>query len=255
MESSRIEQIRFTLKPLRVRLFGHEIYQQMETLEDLREFMEHHVFAVWDNMSQLKALQQELSCRDQVWTPPKHKKSIRIINEMTLEDECDTYQGEDLSHFELYQKGMLQAGAKTHMVDRFLFLLQQENELFSALDKMTLAESIKLYLKINWEISHSGKPHAMAAAFFLGREDVIPQLFHKLAEDLIFHHPSELSIMKEYLERHTQVDCDKVNEHIQAVLEELCGEDDQKWKEAELAAKSALEARFALWDGMLLLSV
>lgn len=255
MELSRIEQIRFTLKPFRVRLFGHEIYQQMETLEDLREFMEHHVFAVWDNMSQLKALQHELSCKDQVWTPPKHKKSIRIINEMALEDECDTFEGEYLSHFELYQKAMKQAGAKIHLVDRFLFLLQEEKELFQALDKISLPESIKLYLKINWEISHSGKPHAMAAAFFLGREDVIPHLFHKLADDLIFHHPQELSIMKEYLERHTKIDYDKSNDYIQTVLEELCGDDNQKWAEAEAAAKSALEARFALWDGMLLLAV
>lgn len=255
MEPSRIEKIRFTLKPLRVRLFGHEIYQQMETLDDLREFMEHHVFAVWDNMSQLKAMQIALSSVDHVWVPTPYKNSIRIFNEMALEDECDEYQGEYISHFELYKKAMQQAGAKTHLIDRFLVLLQEEKSLHAALDKIGLPESIKKYLKINWEISHSKKPHAMAAAFFLGREDVVPQLFHKLADDLIFHHPKELSIMKDYLELHTDVDTDLHNRHVQTVLEELCGDDEQKWDEAETAAKSALEARFALWDGMLLLSV
>ena len=255
MEPSRIEKIRFTLKPLRVRLFGHEIYQQMETLEDLREFMEHHVFAVWDNMSQLKAMQVSLSSIDHVWVPAPYKNSIRIFNEMALEDESDEYQGEYISHFELYKKAMQQAGAKTHLIDRFLVLLQEEKSLHAALDKIGISESIKKYLRINWEISHSKKPHAMAAAFFLGREDVVPQLFHKLADDLIFHHPKELSIMKEYLERHTDVDTELHNRHVQTVLEELCGDDEQKWEEAEAAAKSALEARFALWDGMLLLSV
>ncbi|WP_017729980.1 DUF3050 domain-containing protein [Nafulsella turpanensis] len=255
MEPSRIEKIRFTLKPLRVRLFGHEIYQQMETLDDIREFMEHHVFAVWDNMSQLKALQIELSTIDHAWVPSPYKNSIRIFNEMALEDECDKYNGENMSHFELYKKAMEQAGAKTHLVDRFLILLQEEGSMHAALDKIQLPDSIKKYLKINWEISHSGQPHAMAAAFFLGREDVVPQLFHKLADDLILHHPKELSVMKEYLERHTNVDTEKHNEHVEIVLQELCGEDEQKWKEAEAAAKSALEARFALWDGMLLLSV
>jgi hypothetical protein len=255
MEPSRIEKIRFTLKPLRVRLFGHEIYQQMETLDDLREFMEHHVFAVWDNMSQLKALQISLSTIDHAWVPMPYKNSIRIFSEMALEDECDEYEGEYISHFELYKKAMQQAGANTHMIDRFLVLLQEEKSLHTALDKLSLSESVKKYLQINWEISHSKKPHAMAAAFFLGREDVVPQLFHKLADDLIFHHPKELSVMKEYLERHTNIDTDLHNRHVQTVLEELCGEDEQKWTEAENAAKASLEARFALWDGMLLLSV
>lgn len=255
MEPSRIEKIKFTLKPLRVRLFGHEIYQQMETMEDLREFMEHHVFAVWDNMSQLKFLQQALSCENNIWTPSPHKKTLRIINQMALEDESDEFEGEYLSHFELYRKAMQQAGAKTYLVDRFLVLLQEKNDLYAALRKINLPESVKLYLKINWEISMQRKPHAMAAAFFLGREDVVPELFHKLGSDLMFHHPSELAIMKEYLERHTEINMDNRNLNVKTVLEELCGEDDKKWEEAEKAAKSVLEARFALWDGMLLLSV
>ena len=254
-ELSRIERIRFALKPLRVRLFGHEIYQQMETLEDLREFMEHHVFAVYDNMSQLKALQRTLSCGNSIWTPSPYKNTIRIVNEMALEDECDEFEGEYISHFELYRRAMQQAGATTHLIDRFLHLLQEEKDLYAALEKIGLAESVKLYLKINWEISNSGKPHAMAAAFFLGREDVVPELFHKLGGDLMFHHPKELAIMKEYLERHTDVDHEKKNRYVQTVLEELCGDDDEKWKEAEKAAKSVLDARFALWDGMLLLAV
>lgn len=253
--SSRIEQIRFTLKPLRVRLFGHEIYQLLETLDDLREFMEHHVYAVWDNMSQLKALQRIISCPDNVWTPTRYNKTLRIINELALEDECDDFEGEYLSHFELYRRAMQQAGADFNLVDRFLVLLQEEKDLYEALGKINLPESVKLYLKVNWEISHSGKPHAMAAAFFLGREDVVPELFHKLGKDLMFYHPKELSLMKEYLQRHTKVDRELHNQHVQTVLEELCGEDEQKWKEAENAAKAVLEARFALWDGMLLLAV
>lgn len=252
---SRIEQIRFTLKPLRVRLFGHEIYQQMETLEDLREFMEHHVYAVWDNMSQLKALQKTLSCANNVWTPTPYKKTLRIINELALEDECDEFEGEYLSHFELYHKAMQQAGADVHLVDRFLVLLQEEKDLYEALSKISLPESIKLYLKVNWEISRSGKAHSMAAAFFLGREDVVPELFHKLGKDLMFYYPKELAFMKEYLERHTKIDRELHNKHVQTVLEELCGDDEQKWQEAENAAKAVLDARFALWDGMLLLSL
>lgn len=32
-------------------LLNNEVYQRLQTLSDLRRFMEHHVFAVWDFMS------------------------------------------------------------------------------------------------------------------------------------------------------------------------------------------------------------
>jgi hypothetical protein len=33
---------------------------------------------------------------------------------------------------------------------------------------------------------------------------------------------------------------------------ELCGDDDTKWNEASIAVKEALNARIALWDGILI---
>jgi hypothetical protein len=35
------------------------------------------------------------------------------------------------------------------------------------------------------------------------------------------------------------------------MVEELCGPDERKWVEAEFAAEAALQARLALWDGIL----
>jgi hypothetical protein len=34
------------------------------------------------------------------------------------------------------------------------------------------------------------------------------------------------------------------------MMEELCGEDDQKWQEVKLIAIDSLRARIALWDGI-----
>jgi hypothetical protein len=35
------------LEPYRVELASHQIYSSLDTIEDIRFFMEHHVFAVW----------------------------------------------------------------------------------------------------------------------------------------------------------------------------------------------------------------
>ena len=91
------------VQPLRERLLAHPIYQRIQRLEDLRVFLEHHVFAVWDFMSLLKWLQRELTCVAVPWVPTGDPLIRRLINEIVLEEESgESETGDCTSHFELY---------------------------------------------------------------------------------------------------------------------------------------------------------
>ena len=63
---------------LRAALLDHPIYAQVVSIADLRRFMEDHVFAVWDFMSLLKRLQQDMTCIRVPWVPADNSKGCPL---------------------------------------------------------------------------------------------------------------------------------------------------------------------------------
>src|SRR6185295_14968856 len=129
----KINNLQNSLQSLRRRLADHEVYRNIETLHDLRRFMEHHVFAVWDFMSLLKALQRRLTCIEVPWVPEGGRLARRLINEIVLEEESDNDGGDYISHFELYRNAMKQCGAKTSTIDLFIAAIRRGDNVGSSL--------------------------------------------------------------------------------------------------------------------------
>src|SRR5437762_1475238 len=131
----RIERLRARLAPWRAALSCHPVYREIDGPAALRLFMEHHVFAVWDFMSLLKALQRRLCCNDVPWLPPADHASARLVNEIVLAEESDEDgSGGFVSHFALYVRAMARCGADTSTVERFLDELRRGSPLTAALD-------------------------------------------------------------------------------------------------------------------------
>ena len=80
-----------------------------------------HVFAVWDFMSLLKALQRRLCCVNVPWTLSANPAACRLVNQIVLGEESDEDdKGNASSHFEIYRRAMRQCGADTAPIDSFI---------------------------------------------------------------------------------------------------------------------------------------
>lgn len=247
-----IDRLRKSLYPLRQQLVQHGIYRHLQTSEQLRVFMEHHVFAVWDFMSLLKALQRRLTCVSVPWLPHGDRNARRLINEIVLEEESDeNTEGGYISHFELYRAAMVQCAADTSRIDEFVGRLERKEPVLEALAMAGPPKAAQDFVRTTWLIIESDSTHCIASAFTFGREELIPDMFRALVADLHNRFPGQWNLLLHYLERHIHLDEEHHTPLALQMLAGLCRDNEERWREAEETARLALNARIALWDGIL----
>ncbi|WGK66172.1 DUF3050 domain-containing protein [Croceiramulus getboli] len=241
-----------SLQPHREQLLKHPLYTSIKSPEDLRIFMRHHVFAVWDFMSLLKALQVTLTRTTTPWVPVASPNIRYLINEIVLAEETDLNKfGERQSHFEMYLDAMRKANASVADIEEVVAQVKHGTDIFLVIAMADLPVSVKKFLQFTFSIIEEGKPHKIAAAFTFGREDLIPDLFHAIIEKLQAQFPKEqLDLVHYYFERHIELDGDEHGPMALDMVSRLCGEDETRWEEAQETAIKALELRKVLWDGI-----
>lgn len=233
-------------------LLNHSLYQKINTVEDLHQFLENHVYAVWDFMSLLKALQNKLTCTSTPWFATPNPETRYLINEIVLAEESDlSIDGRRLSHFEMYIEAMQDCGAKTNSIEHFLEEVNSLQNIFVAIKKSNLHPNIKEFLDFTFKVIEEGKPHKIAAAFTFGREDLIPTMFTEILKNFQSKFPdNDLNKLLYYFERHIELDADEHGPMAMTMITELCGDDSKKWLEVEAISILALEKRIGLWDAI-----
>lgn len=236
---------------VRSQVIHHQLYSQIKTLKAIRIFMEHHVFAVWDFMSLLTMLRRQLTCLDVPWRPCGDPSIRRLLNEIVLEEESDlAAAGFYTSHMELYLRAMDDCGADTSRIKLLLSFVAANMEIKEALSLAQVPAPARLFVETTWDILSSHSLHRIAAAFTVGREKVIPDMFCQIVQDLDKTCATELTTFADYLNRHIELDKERHSPMALEMLKNLCGNDTVKWKEAADTAKHALHARLTLWDSI-----
>jgi len=245
-----IETINNKINTPKQQLLHHPLYSKINTIDDLHVFMETHVFAVWDFMSLLKALQNKLTCTTTPWFATSNPETRYLINEIVLAEESDlTLDGKRMSHFEMYLEAMQDCGANTQGIETFLNEITSLQNIFVAIKKSSLHPDVKAFLDFTFRVIEEGKPHEIAAAFTFGREDLIPSMFTEILRSFQINFPDKkLDKLIYYFERHIELDADEHGPMAMAMINELCGEDAKKWSEVEAISIVALEKRIALWN-------
>ena len=246
---SNIEKIESALADLRFELNNHDLYSQLEEVEDIKTFMEWHIYAVWDFMSLLKALQNQLTCTQVPWRPVSDARVARFINEIVHGEESDLDEnGNPASHFEMYLSAMSEVQADFSGIYSLLQKATSKEEVLQALHVGPYPVEVKEFLTFTFEVISGGKAHEIASAFTFGREDVIPDMFLAIINRSENQH--RFPKLDYYLKRHIELDGDEHGPLSLEMISMLCGDDPVKWEEVEVIAREALQKRIGLWSGI-----
>lgn len=245
------------IKLLRKELATHPVYAAVSNMDDLTVFMQHHAYSVWDFMSLVKYLQNQFAPARTPWLPHGDVKVRRFINEIVLEEESD--EGLPLedgsvvytSHFELYCTAMEEVLKGSSSDIRAFVDLVSTSSLENTMQTFTIPAPAKEFMATTFGFIKSEKPHVIAAAFALGREHIIPEMFRALLDTMNIT-KDQAAVFHYYLERHIHLDADQHGPMSLRMLEILCDNDPVKIAEAEEAAINAVKARIRFWDGVLL---
>jgi hypothetical protein len=239
--------------PTRGEVVAHPIYFHLTSVPRLRVFMEHHVWAVWDFMSLLTALQRECTSTTLPWVPSHNTTAARFVNEIKVAEESDV-DGDDgfVSHVDLYLKAMGEAGADTGPLERTMRYFDSPSSAFhldhvwEVARKYGAPEGAVRFLATTFSILEQGSLPHIAAAFTLGREQLIPAMF----EPLLHHLDAGGKTLRYYLDRHIEIDGDSHGPLARALVESVCDTEDA-WAAARHGAVTAVMARRRLWDDTL----
>ena len=243
-----------SLTPLKEKLANHRIFERINSIQELKVFMEHHIFAVWDFMSLLKKLQKDLVPSGSPWVPNPNGNLVRFINEIVMEEESDQAYGNGAeisytSHYQIYLDAMTEVGASTETISRFVEMVKSEG-INSAMQKINLPEPSRLFMSHTFKLINEGKSHEIAASFAIGRESIVPLMFKRILDQSKLE-DDQVPVFRYYLVRHAELDGDHHGPMAHKLLENMSAGDPKIQQEIIEQATKSIEQRIFFWDGVL----
>lgn len=246
-----LEHLESAISQNRQAIVEHTLYNKLTKLEHVQIFMEHHVYAVFDFMSLLKSLQQNLTCTSIPWLPKGNANTRYLINEIVCGEESDTdASGKRMSHFEMYLEAMEQAGANTQSIRTFIAAIKDGASIEAGFEIAATPPAARQFMSTTFDIIYHTNIATQTAVFTYGREDLIPNMFHVLVSDINNQFPNKIDKFKYYLDRHIEVDGDHHKILAKEMLLELLPNEQEAIVSIIKNVQKSLEARKVLWKGI-----
>jgi hypothetical protein len=238
-----IRELEFEMKVAKHDLEHHPIFNSIKTTEDLKVFMETHVYCVWDFMSLLKKLQNDLCCTQVPWVPRKNGNLARLINDIVTAEETDVMpDGNYASHFEIYVMAMEEVGANTQPIKSFIQRVETGQDYLG-----TIPEPAKTFVQSTLDIALHKTTHETLGSFCNGRETVIPAMFRKLLSDWNLNE-KDAPMFHYYLVRHIELDGDEHGPAAERMMADLTKDHPAHYIELLHASIRSIKDRIQLWD-------
>lgn len=229
---------------------SNPMYLALQNMDGIKLFMQSHVFAVWDFMSLVTALQGHFTSIKVPWNPNSHTLAARFVNEIKLGEESDIIEEMVISHFEYYLEAMKDLGIEVDTVNNFV----NDASLFGfepavKIHEDRLPAGVKEFMKTTFSFIQSS-PHELISSFVFGRETLIPDMFTAALKSMESQDES-ISKLRIYMDRHIEVDGNVHGVLGIGLLKLVCGDDQTKWKESVAAGNRALNARKLFYESIL----
>jgi Protein of unknown function (DUF3050) len=159
--------------------------------------------------------------------------------------------GSYISHLALYLRSMRDIGASTRQFEKFRSLVLVGVPVEVALMRVGAPPHVQTFVAHTMTLANSGSTEEVLAAFFYGREDIIPDMFRRLLDTLYGARDTNerLRHFIYYIDRHIELDGDSHGPMGRELIEDLVADSPQRGERALRAACSSIKARIGLWNG------
>ena len=229
-------------------LVSHRLFANKLSIEQVRVFMESHIFSVWGFMSLLKSLQIGITSNHIPWVPNENTKNglTNFINEIVLCEESDDIDGIGYtSHFEIYLLAMENIKANSEIIRKLIKKIQKEKYNKEFINELSIHNEVKDFINFDLEVSLSKSLPKVVGCFTLGREKVIPNMFSYIVPCI--EEDENTKYLLTYLKRHISVDGDRHGPLSIKLLDVICA-NEKDYCLAYSSGIKSLELRLKVWD-------
>lgn len=225
----------------------HPVFEDLESLHDIRRFLESHVFAVFDFMELLEAFHSSDNPTQPWMQSVGYEFADDFVHRLRYPELA---HGKPETHFDEYREAMSHLGSEMKGICVFLDMIKYGRSAEDALDVADVPSESRQHVQTTLEIAETNNPTRIAGAI-LARRDIIPDGFSADLQRVTENIPENATVMPDCFAAFDQPMEFDYEQHANRVLRDARIESNESGRSALIdSAEQMLDARMTLLDGI-----